>query len=172
MRPWRLALPASRQDHKRWMRPMRLTLAYHPLTDLRFVATTQWHGTVLEVSEEALRQHLRPRCLTVWAGRCQPCGAAAPGLHWPDSFVAAGGGGRRADPLRRQHCRHGPSAAPSQRVAGRRVSYELQQPCGGNVFLLESSDSSGTVPLAPRRQNHPGRHHCHHGRFRQRRSYP
>jgi glycine reductase len=37
---------------------MRLTLAYHPVTDMRFGATTQLQGTTLEVSEAALRQHL------------------------------------------------------------------------------------------------------------------
>src|SRR5882672_4122729 len=37
---------------------MRLTLAYHPITDIRFGATTQLQGAVLEVSEAALRQHL------------------------------------------------------------------------------------------------------------------
>src|SRR5919109_3583184 len=37
---------------------MRLTLAYHPITDIRFGATTQVQGTVLEVSEAALRQSL------------------------------------------------------------------------------------------------------------------
>src|SRR5215831_6750847 len=40
------------------VRPMRLTLAYHPVTDIRFGATTQLQGTTLEVSEAALRQHL------------------------------------------------------------------------------------------------------------------
>ena len=40
------------------MRHMRLTLAYHPVTDIRFGATTQLQGTTLEVSEAALRQHL------------------------------------------------------------------------------------------------------------------
>jgi glycine reductase len=37
---------------------MRLTLAYHPVTDIRFGATTQLQGTILEVSEAGLRQHL------------------------------------------------------------------------------------------------------------------
>src|SRR5919109_5595531 len=37
---------------------MRLTLAYHPITDIRFGATTQVQGTVLEVAEAALRQSL------------------------------------------------------------------------------------------------------------------
>jgi glycine reductase complex component B subunit alpha and beta len=37
---------------------MRLTLAYHPVTDIRFGATTQLQGTTLEISEAALRQHL------------------------------------------------------------------------------------------------------------------
>ena len=37
---------------------MRLTLAYHPVTDVHFGASTQLQGTVLEVSEAALRQHL------------------------------------------------------------------------------------------------------------------
>jgi sarcosine reductase len=37
---------------------MRLTLAYHPLTDVRFGATTQLQGTVLEISEAELRQYL------------------------------------------------------------------------------------------------------------------
>ena len=37
---------------------MRLTLTYHPVTDVRFGATTQLQGTVLEVSEAALRQYL------------------------------------------------------------------------------------------------------------------
>ena len=37
---------------------MRLTLAYHPVTDVRFGATTQLQGTTLEVSEAALRQYL------------------------------------------------------------------------------------------------------------------
>ena len=37
---------------------MRLTLAYHPVTDVRFGATTQLQGTTLEISETALRQHL------------------------------------------------------------------------------------------------------------------
>src|SRR5436309_399912 len=40
------------------VRHMRLTLAYHAITDIRFGATTQLQGTVLEVSEAALRQHL------------------------------------------------------------------------------------------------------------------
>src|SRR4030095_8750450 len=40
------------------VRHMRLTLAYHPVTDIRFGATTQLQGTTLEVSEAALRQHL------------------------------------------------------------------------------------------------------------------
>ena len=40
------------------MRHMRLTLAYHPVTDVRFGATTQLQGTTLEVSEAALRQYL------------------------------------------------------------------------------------------------------------------
>ena len=40
------------------VKPMRLTLAYHPVTDVRFGATTQLQGTTLEVSEAALRQHL------------------------------------------------------------------------------------------------------------------
>ncbi len=35
-----------------------MTLAYHPVTDIRFGATTQLQGTVLEVSEAGLRQHL------------------------------------------------------------------------------------------------------------------
>jgi hypothetical protein len=34
---------------------MRLTLAYHPVTDVRFGATTQLQGTTLEISEAALR---------------------------------------------------------------------------------------------------------------------
>src|SRR5215831_16768413 len=47
------------QDHGvSLVRHMRLTLAYHPVTDIRFGATTQLQGTVLEVSEAALRQHL------------------------------------------------------------------------------------------------------------------
>jgi glycine reductase len=37
---------------------MRLTLAYHPVTDIRFGATTQLQGTTLEISEAALRQYL------------------------------------------------------------------------------------------------------------------
>src|SRR5262245_66148105 len=37
---------------------MRLTLAYHPVTDLCFGATTQLQGTMLEISETALRQYL------------------------------------------------------------------------------------------------------------------
>src|SRR5215831_16448346 len=37
---------------------MHLTLAYHPITDIRFDATTQLQGTTLEVSETVLRQHL------------------------------------------------------------------------------------------------------------------
>src|SRR5499426_2772424 len=37
---------------------MRLTLAYHPVTDIRFGATTQLQGTTLAISEAALRQHL------------------------------------------------------------------------------------------------------------------
>jgi glycine reductase len=37
---------------------MRLTLAYHPVTDVCFGATTQLQGTSLEVSEAALRQLL------------------------------------------------------------------------------------------------------------------
>ena len=40
------------------MKPMRLTLAYHPVTDVRFGATTQLQGTTLEISEAALCQHL------------------------------------------------------------------------------------------------------------------
>ena len=40
------------------VRHMRLTLAYHPVTDVRFGATTQLQGTTLEVSEAALRQYL------------------------------------------------------------------------------------------------------------------
>src|SRR5215813_2501584 len=40
------------------VRHMRLTLAYHPVTDVRFGATTQLQGTTLEISEAALRQHL------------------------------------------------------------------------------------------------------------------
>jgi glycine reductase complex component B subunit alpha and beta len=40
------------------VRPMRLTLAYHPVTDVRFGDTTQLQGTVLEISPAALRQHL------------------------------------------------------------------------------------------------------------------
>jgi glycine reductase complex component B subunit alpha and beta len=40
------------------VRHMRLTLAYHPVTDVSFGATTQLQGTVLEVSEAELRQHL------------------------------------------------------------------------------------------------------------------
>ena len=35
-----------------------MTLAYHPVTDVHFGASTQLQGTVLEVSEAALRQHL------------------------------------------------------------------------------------------------------------------
>jgi sarcosine reductase len=37
---------------------MRLTLAYHPVTEICFGATTQLQGTTLEISEAALRQHL------------------------------------------------------------------------------------------------------------------
>lgn len=37
---------------------MRLTLAYHPVTALRFGVTTQLQGTTLEVCEAALREHL------------------------------------------------------------------------------------------------------------------
>ena len=37
---------------------MRLTLTYHPVTDVRFGATTQLQGTTLEISEAALRQYL------------------------------------------------------------------------------------------------------------------
>src|SRR5262245_40075552 len=37
---------------------MRLTLVYHPITDIRFDATTQLQGTTLAISEAALRQHL------------------------------------------------------------------------------------------------------------------
>src|SRR5215813_4785122 len=37
---------------------MRLTLVYHPITDIRFDATTQLQGTTLAISETALRQHL------------------------------------------------------------------------------------------------------------------
>src|ERR1700752_1395273 len=40
------------------VRHMRLTFAYHPVTDIRFGATTQLQGTTLEVSEAALRQYL------------------------------------------------------------------------------------------------------------------
>ena len=40
------------------VKPMRLTFAYHPVTDVRFGATTQLQGTTLEVSEAALRQYL------------------------------------------------------------------------------------------------------------------
>src|SRR5215510_11424183 len=40
------------------VRHMRLTLAYHPVTDIRFGATTQLQGATLEVSEAALRQYL------------------------------------------------------------------------------------------------------------------
>ena len=40
------------------VKPMRLTLAYHPVTDVRFGATTQLQGTTLEISEAALRQYL------------------------------------------------------------------------------------------------------------------
>ena len=40
------------------VRPMRLTLAYHLITDVRFGATTQLQGTMLEISEAALRQYL------------------------------------------------------------------------------------------------------------------
>src|SRR5215470_9575587 len=40
------------------VKPMRLTLAYHPVTDVRFGATTQLRGTTLEISEAALCQHL------------------------------------------------------------------------------------------------------------------
>src|SRR5215831_20130026 len=50
----------TREDSDRvpLVRHMRLTLAYHAITDIRFGATTQLQGTVLEVSEAALRQHL------------------------------------------------------------------------------------------------------------------
>lgn len=37
---------------------MHLTLAYHPITAIRFSETTQLHGTVLDVSQAALQQHL------------------------------------------------------------------------------------------------------------------
>jgi glycine reductase len=37
---------------------MRLTLAYHPVTDIHFGATTQLQGSTLAISEAALRQHL------------------------------------------------------------------------------------------------------------------
>src|SRR5262245_17298552 len=37
---------------------MHLTLAYHAITDIRFGATTQLQGTMLEISEAALRQYL------------------------------------------------------------------------------------------------------------------
>ncbi|MGE3541257.1 MAG: glycine/sarcosine/betaine reductase component B subunit [Candidatus Tectimicrobiota bacterium] len=37
---------------------MRLTLAYHPVTNILFSTTTRLQGTILEVSQEALRQHL------------------------------------------------------------------------------------------------------------------
>lgn len=37
---------------------MRLTLAYHPITEVRFSDTTQLRGTVLDISQAALRQHL------------------------------------------------------------------------------------------------------------------
>jgi glycine reductase len=37
---------------------MRLTCAYHPVTEVRFGASTQLQDTVLEISEAALRQHL------------------------------------------------------------------------------------------------------------------
>lgn len=38
--------------------PMRLTLAYHPVSTLRFGASTQLRDTTLEIAEAALRQHL------------------------------------------------------------------------------------------------------------------
>jgi glycine reductase complex component B subunit alpha and beta len=37
---------------------MRLTLAYHPISEVRFGDTTQLDGTILMVNQEALRQHL------------------------------------------------------------------------------------------------------------------
>jgi sarcosine reductase len=37
---------------------MRLTLAYHPVSEVRFGNTTQLDGTTLVVDQEALRQHL------------------------------------------------------------------------------------------------------------------
>src|SRR5262245_37335443 len=37
---------------------MRLILAYHAITDIRFGASTQLQGTTLEISETALRQYL------------------------------------------------------------------------------------------------------------------
>ena len=37
---------------------MRLTLAYHPVSDVRFGDATQLDGTILRVDQEALRQHL------------------------------------------------------------------------------------------------------------------
>jgi glycine reductase complex component B subunit alpha and beta len=37
---------------------MRLTLAYHPISDMRFGHTTQCEGTTLIIEQEALRQHL------------------------------------------------------------------------------------------------------------------
>jgi glycine reductase len=37
---------------------MRLTLAYHPVSELRFGNTTQLEGGLLQIDQEALRQHL------------------------------------------------------------------------------------------------------------------
>jgi hypothetical protein len=37
---------------------MRLTLAYHAVSDMRFGHTTQLEGTTLIIDQEALRQHL------------------------------------------------------------------------------------------------------------------
>ena len=63
---WSVALPRGMHENS-WgdgldgvllVRHMRLTLAYHPVTDVRFGATTQLQGTTLEVSEAALRQYL------------------------------------------------------------------------------------------------------------------
>jgi sarcosine reductase len=37
---------------------MRLSMAYHPVSDVRFADRTQLDGTILRVDQEALRQHL------------------------------------------------------------------------------------------------------------------
>src|SRR5262245_52364437 len=53
---------APQYDRVPLVKSMRLTLAYHLVTDIRFGATTQLQGTTLEISEAALRQHLLEDC--------------------------------------------------------------------------------------------------------------